>query len=252
MEIIKNFIKRYIVTILIIISVILIYDYLTKNGLINEFVFVTIDEIISSFHEFGSDMFKNMFASFSILFPSLFVGTVIAVTIGTILGAHRKIEIALSPIVSACSVVPSILLSPIAIQVAPSFRSAAVGMLIYNIIWPILIATISGIQTINSSYIDIADTLELKKTEKLFRVMFPAAMSTILSGFTTSLINSFIILTFVEMYGSDAGIGYFIKYYSLLGVYKHVWSGFIFLMIVLVLVKEIYERIKRRILYWTL
>lgn len=74
----------------------------------------------------------------------------------------------------------------------------------------------------------------------------------IISGAITSLRSSFIVLVFAEMYGTDFGMGYFIRRYSLMGVYSNVWSGFIFMVAVLVLVVQVFELIERRLLRWTM
>ena len=125
-------------------------------------------------------------------------------------------------------------------------------MIVYNTIWPTLFATITGIQTIDKRYLDNAATLELKGLKKMVKVVLPAAMPSIISGAITSLRSSFIVLVFAEMYGTDFGMGYFIRRYSLMGVYSNVWSGFIFMVAVLVLVVQVFELIERRLLRWTM
>lgn len=253
MRALKKFFKNYTVTILIIVLVVLGYGYLTGNGIINTLVFPTLDKIGASFAEFfWPTMIINMLASFSILFPAILIGTVLGIIGGVLLGYYRQVEITLGPIVSAASVIPSILLAPIALQFAPNFTIAMVGMIVYNFIWPILIGTMDGIKTIDKLYLDTCETLELKGLKRLFKVVLPAAMPNILSGFTVSLLLSFVMLAMVEMYGADHGMGQFMKYYTQLGIYSNVWSGFIFMIVVLVAIKVVYECIQRYLLRWTL
>lgn len=252
MQRIKSYIKNYWITAVIIVVAILGYKVLTDKGAIDPFVFVKLDAIGASFVEFWPLMIQNMLASFSLLFPALFVGIFIALAAGIIMGLYTRIRVTLNPIVYAVSVIPVILLSPIAVQLAPSFRSASFFMIVYNTIWPTLFATITGIQTIDKGYLDNAATLELKGIKKMIKVVLPAAMPSIISGVITSLRSSFIVLVFAEMYGTELGMGYFIKKYSLLGVYSGVWSGFIFMVVVLVIVVQFFEIIERRLLRWTI
>ncbi len=60
------------------------------------------------------------------------------------------------------------------------------------------------------------------------------------------------VLVFAEMYGTEFGMGYFIKKYSLFGLYSNVWSGFLFMVVVLVVVVQVFEKIQNRLLKWTL
>ena len=248
----KTFVKNYWITVVIIAGAVLAYKILTDQGLLDPFVFVSLESIGASFAEFWPVMLQNMLASFSLLFPSLLVGILIALAAGIIMGFYTKIRVTLNPIVYAVSVIPVILLSPIAIQLAPSFRAASFFMIVYNTIWPTLFATITGIQTIDKRYLDNAATLELKGLKKMVKVVLPVAMPSIISGAITSLRSSFIVLVFAEMYGTDFGMGYFIRRYSLMGVYSNVWSGFIFMVAVLVLVVQVFELIERRLLRWTM
>ena len=77
-------------------------------------------------------------------------------------------------------------------------------------------------------------------------------MPSIASGFITSMRSSFLVLVYAEMYGTEYGMGYFVKWNSDLGRFESVWSGFIFMVVVLVIVMQIVEKIKDRILKWTI
>lgn len=48
------------------------------------------------------------------------------------------------------------------------------------------------------------------------------------------------------------GLGFYVKRYSTLGLYQKVWGGFIFMVLVLVVVMTFFEKIKNRMLKWTI
>ena len=125
-------------------------------------------------------------------------------------------------------------------------------LVVYNTIWATLFATINGIMTIDKRYLDNAATLELNPLNKLFKVIMPAASPSILSGFVTSLRGSFVVLVYAEMYGAKYGMGFYVKKYAEYGLYSEAWSGFVFMVIVLVIVMQIFERIKNYMLKWTI
>lgn len=72
------------------------------------------------------------------------------------------------------------------------------------------------------------------------------------SGFVNSLRSSFVMLVYAEMYGASHGLGFYVKRYSTLGLYQKVWGGFIFMVLVLVVVMTFFEKIKNRMLKWTI
>ena len=125
-------------------------------------------------------------------------------------------------------------------------------MIVYATIWPTIFGTINGIITIDKRYLDTADTLQLKGLKRITKVILPAAMPSILSGYIVSLRGSFTILVFAEMYGTKYGMGHFVKKFADYGIYNNVWSGFVFMVIILVIILRIFEGIKSYLLKWTI
>ena len=197
-------------------------------------------------------MLLNMVHSMGLLAPSIVISLVIALALGTVVGMHKRLREVLHPIIYTFSVVPSILLSPFVLLLAPNFWWAALVLIVYGTVWATLFATITGIMTIDKRYLDNAVTLELHGFKKLRKVILPAASPSILAGFVNSLRSSFVMLVYAEMYGAKYGMGFFVRKYSEFGLYRHTWSGFIFMVVVLLVVMQMFERIKNHMLRWTI
>lgn len=247
---IKNFINKYWLTIAIFFGLFLIYYYVSSNNLINPFLFPEVSSIARNFE--GETLIKNLLSSLSLLLPSLFLGTVIALLLGIAVGLNEKLRTWLSPIINAISVIPAVILTPFALQLLPNFTITAVFVMVYNIIWPTYFATVNGILTIEQNYLDIADTLEIKGFKRIWKVLLPAASPSILSGFITSLRSSFLVLVVAEMYGFENGLGYYIQNAAILGMFNKVWAGFVWLVIVLVFVVFFFDKVKDYLLRWTI
>lgn len=252
MKKIKGFFCDYLPTIIIFLLVIFAYIMGTEKEILDRYLFPTVGEIIESFQRYLPKMFLNMFHSFGILIPSVAAGTLVGLLIGLPMGLNRRVRKIFHPIIYSVSVIPSILLSPFLLHLAPTFRMASIILVFYNFVWAIIFATINGVMTIENSYLDKAKTLQINGLKRITKVIIPAAMPTIVSGFISSMRASFIVLVYAEMYGTEFGMGYFVKWNSDLGRFEHVWSGFIFLSIVLVVVMLIVEKIKNRILKWAI
>lgn len=252
MKRIVNFFKDYWITVCIFVGMVLLYMYVADNKLLSAFLFPKTSSIVKAFRENADVMFKNMFSSFELMVPAILISLAIALSVGTLMGMNRKLRKVLHPVIYTISVVPSILMAPFALLLAPSFRSASLFLVIYGTIWSTLFATITGIQTIDKRYLDNAATLELGGVKKFFHVILPAASPSILAGFVNSLRGTFVILVYAEMYGAKYGMGFFVKKYSEYGLYSETWAGFIFMVLVLVVVMQIFERLKDRMLRWTI
>lgn len=252
MKRIAAFCKKYWITAVVLAGLIAAYAFATENRMLDSVLFPTIARIGRAFANHADEMPMNFAASMTLLVPSLAIGTAIALTVGIFLGLKKRVRETLYPIIYAISVVPAILLSPFALYLAPTFAAASIFMIVYNTIWATLFATITGIMTIDKRYLDNAATLCLPGPTRLFKVILPAAMPSILSGFVTSLRSSFLVLVFAEMYSAQYGMGYFVKKNSDFGLYDNTWAGFLFMIVVLVIVMQIFEYFKNRALRWTM
>ena len=251
MKTVAGFFKKYWITICIYIGMVVLYKIIADNKLVNAFLFPSLDSVVNAFQENRGVMLTNMLYSFQLMIPSIAIALVIALSLGTVMGMSRRVREVLHPVIYTVSVVPSILLSPFALLLAPSFRAASLFLVVYGTIWSTLFATITGIQTIDKRYLDNAATLELRGFQKFIKVILPAASPSILAGFVNSLRGSFVILVYAEMYGAKYGMGYFVKKYSEYGLYSETWAGFVFMVVVLVVVMQLFERLKSHLLKWT-
>ena len=249
---VKAFVKKYWITVCIFLGLVLLYIFVTEKGLVNPYLFPSTDAIKEAFIASRGMMLGNMTASFKLLIPSIIISLIVALLLGTVMGMSARIREILHPVIYAFSVIPSILLSPFVLLMAPSLFSASVFLIVYNIVWATLFATITGIMTIDKRYLDKAATLELKGFKRLVKVILPAASPSILAGFVNSLRSSFVMLVFAEMYGAGEGMGYFVKKYAELGIFANTWVGFVFMVIVLVIVMQIFEVLKKHLLKWTM
>lgn len=244
--------KKYWITLVIFLGLIALYIYVTDWKIANPYLFPTVDAIKKAFSDNRGLLFLNMLSSFKLMIPSILISLLIALSLGIILGLNQRLRDALHPVIYTFSVVPSILLSPFALLLSPNFWIASLFLIVYGTVWATLFATITGIMTIDKRYLDKAATLELSGFKKITKVILPAASPSILAGFVNSLRSTFVMLVYAEMYGSQLGMGFFVKKYAEFGLYDKTWAGFLFMVVVLVIVMQLFEMMKRHLLKWTI
>lgn len=247
--------RRLIVNLIsafLMIGIAVLYYYATENDLVNPFLFPKVSAIIKAFSKNQDIMLLNLLSSLGMMIPSILISLAIALSLGIILGRSPFLRDILHPILYILSVVPSILLSPFVLLLAPDFWTASVFLIVYSTVWSTLFATITGVMTIDKRYLDKADVLEIRGIKRITKVILPAASPSILSGFVNSLRNTFVMLVYAEMYGSRYGMGFFVKKYTDFSLYDHAWGGFLFMVLVLVIVMQFFDRLKEYLLRWTI
>ncbi|MBQ9594766.1 MAG: ABC transporter permease subunit, partial [Synergistaceae bacterium] len=247
--------KRYVINLIsatLILGLGVLYYYMTENNLVNPFLFPKVSAIVKAFSKNQDIMLLNLLSSLGMMIPSIIISLTLALAVGIFLGRNTFLREILHPLLYIFSVVPSILLSPFVLLLAPNFWAASVFLIVYSTVWSTLFATITGIMTIDKRYLDKADTLELHGLKRITKVILPAASPSILSGFVNSLRNTFVMLVYAEMYGSRYGMGFFVKKYTDFSLYDHAWGGFLFMVLVLVIVMQFFDRLKEYLLRWTI
>jgi NitT/TauT family transport system permease protein len=238
-------------TLLITAACLLLYELATDVfGLLDAMLFPGLSKVIPALYASMPRLLESFFSSLSLLIPGYLIGAFSGIILGVIVGLHSKLHKAVEPIIFALSPVPPSMLTPYLIAVMSTFYASSVGIIFLGVFWPFLSSTINGIVLIDQKYLDNAGILELSGPRKLFYVILPAAAPHILAGAGTALTFSFILLTVAEMFATDSGLGHFIQYYADFSDYARVLAGLFFTAVIFVGIMLIYERIKKKVLFW--
>lgn len=144
------------------------------------------------------------------------------------------------------------MMTPYFIAILPTFYLSSVAVIFIGCFWPVLNGTLNGLNLVEQKYLDYSNIIELKGLKKVFKVLLPASAPSILAGIKTSLNMSFILLAIAEMFATNAGLGYFIQYNADFSNYANVLAGLLFTSIFIVIVMYLFERLRRKILFWTI
>ena len=186
------------------------------------------------------------------LISGFVLASVVAVILGVILGRSQTLFAAANPYIQILRSISPIAWMPLLLYSVRDSEMTAFFVIFMASLWPTLANTAFGVGNIRKEYLNVASILQMRPSEKFFKVILPAAMPSILSGFITSLRGSFLVLVYAEMYGAEYGMGYYVKKYTEYGLYAEAWCGFVFMVVVLVIVMQFFEKAKNRLLKWTI
>jgi nitrate/nitrite transport system permease protein len=88
--------------------------------------------------------------------------------------------------------------------------------------WPTVLNTAVGVRAIPQDYLNVAKVLKLSRTKTLFRVLIPATLPYMFTGFRLSLGIAWLVIVAAEMLTGRPGVGGFLwqEYNSL--IYEHI------------------------------
>jgi len=88
--------------------------------------------------------------------------------------------------------------------------------------WPTVLNTAVGVRAIPQDYLNVARVLKLSRTKTLFKVLVPAALPYMFTGFRLSLGIAWLVIVAAEMLTGRPGVGGFLwQEYNAL-IYEHI------------------------------
>lgn len=153
---------------------------------------------------------EHIIASLIRVMVSLFFALLIGIPIGIILGHSRLLESLSSAPFQLLRMISPLSWMPIVVMLLGIGNAPIYFLLTFSAIWPIIFSTISGVKSIDPSWLQLGNSLAATKYEMLKNIIFPAIFQSIGNGLRLAIGVVWIVLVPCEMLGVNEGLGYFI------------------------------------------
>src|SRR6267142_3532346 len=112
--------------------------------------------------------------------------------------------------------------------------------------WPTVLNTAVGVRAIPQDYLNVAKVLKLSRTKTLFKVLIPATLPYMFTGFRLSLGIAWLVIVAAEMLTGRPGVGGFLwqEYNSL--IYEHIILCIITIGVVGFILDRLMSLVERR------
>ncbi|WP_429810482.1 ABC transporter permease [Ensifer sp. B1-9] len=175
---------------------------------------------------------------------------IVGVPLGVILGWYRRLEAAFDPIISALYATPRIALLPLIMIWFGIGLGSKFAIIFLSAVFPILINTISGVQTVERDYVKVAKSFGANDRQLFVTVAVPAAVPFLLTGLRLGLGHALIGIVVGEMYAAQAGVGYLISMAGATFQTDRVMFGIILIATTGVILTNILRMVERRFDRW--
>jgi ABC-type nitrate/sulfonate/bicarbonate transport system permease component len=138
----------------------------------------------------------------------LAIAAVAGILVGSVLGLSPALERITGPTIESLRPIPAVAFMPLALMMFGFGIAMEATIVAYACVWPILIVTISAVQAIEPRLLEVADVLEMSFTERLRKVIFPAAFARINVGLRVATGIALVVAVTVEIVLNPRGLGY--------------------------------------------
>jgi nitrate/nitrite transport system permease protein len=152
----------------------------------------------------------QLIASLRRVFLGFALASAVAIPLGVLLGASRLVRRLLDPVVQVLRPVSPLAWFPIGLVALQSAPHAAVFVVFITSLWPTVINTAFGVQSIPQSHRDVACVFRFSRAQYLGRVVLPYSLPHILTGLRLSMGIAWLVIVAAEMLSGGSGIGFFV------------------------------------------
>jgi nitrate/nitrite transport system permease protein len=147
---------------------------------------------------------------------------IIGTPIGFLLGMSKTFTKAFDPIIQILRPVSPLAWLPLGLVLFQKPQPSALFTIALCAMWPTVLNTAVGVRAIPQDFLNVAKVLKLSRTKTLFKVMIPATLPYMFTGFRLSLGIAWLVIVAAEMLTGAPGVGGFLwqEYNSL--IYEHI------------------------------
>jgi NitT/TauT family transport system permease protein len=157
---------------------------------------------------FSGELLFDLLASLKRVVVGFAIGAGLALPLGLLMGANRRINAEFDPLIQFLRPIPPIAYIPLSILWFGLGDPPAYFLISIGAFFPVLINTIAGVRNVDSIYIRAAQNLGTGKMTMFRRVILPAATPYILTGARIGIGTAFIVVIVAEMIAVNSGLGY--------------------------------------------
>lgn len=170
-----------------------------------------VEELTHAFHKKGTNdhgighLIRYTVTRFAAGFLS---ASVVAVCLGVLIGLSRTLYQALNPFIQLLKPISPLAWMPLLLYTVQSPTWTAILVVFLASLWPTVANTAFGVSSMRKDYLQVASLLQLSWSQRLIRVVLPAAAPAIVAGLRISFGSALVAVVPAEMLLGELGVGY--------------------------------------------
>lgn len=245
----KRFRKKVFITqILLTIGILVLWELLTRVGVLNSFITSSPSKIVTTLINLfeNNNIFLHIMTTFNETIISFLICTIGSLIISIVLYKSRFLSKVIDPFLTLFNSLPKVALGPIIIIWLGANTKSIIAMAVF-------ISIIVSIQTIHNGFlktdknkIKLMKTFNASEKDILLKVVIPSNKHIIINTLKINISMCLIGVIMGEFLTSKAGIGYLILYGSQVFNLDLVMTGIILLMIFSILLYKVISYVEKK------
>jgi NitT/TauT family transport system permease protein len=194
-----------------LVLLLVLWQIFSAAGIVDKlFVSSPVDIIRKLWHYLSTPQFWTDLRSTGITFlEGLGYSLVVGLILGLAMGFFKRVGYFFDYAISLVYASPRIALVPILILWFGTGRRTGVAMVFLMAVFPIIINTMTGVQNVDATMIEMARSQKASRLQLVRTVVIPASLPSMISGIRLAIGNGLIGVVVAEfLAGSNSGLGF--------------------------------------------
>lgn len=210
----KRFVSLF--RLLIIFFILIIWEFFSKYGLINTFLYSSPSRIINTLYSLTANglLLKHLSITLFEVFISFIISTFLGILVASLLWSNSFIQKVLDPYITILNSLPKVALGPLIILWCGAGIKSIIFMSLLISLFITIINIYQAFISTDINYLTMIKSFGANKWQTFKYVVFPANIGNIISTLKINISMNLIGIIMGELLVSKNGLGYLIMYGS--------------------------------------
>lgn len=238
------------IPVLVIIGILLIWQFISMTGLVPKFMLPSPVDVIKAFIGDFPLLMQHTRATLSEAFLGLLAGIALAFTAAVLMDRFPLVYKGLYPVVVITQTIPTIAIAPLLVLWMGYEMAPKITLIVITTFFPITVSLLDGFRQADQDAVDLFRAMGASRRQ-IFRYMkLPGAMSHFFSGLRVSVAYAVVGAVIAEWLGGYYGLGVYMvrvkKSYS----FDKMFAVILLISAVSLLLMWLVDRLQRIVMPW--
>jgi ABC-type nitrate/sulfonate/bicarbonate transport system permease component len=235
-----------------ILALALGWELLALSGSVTPFMLPALSAVLERIwtDAVSGDLLINTGLTLYRAIAGFLIAAIAGIVLGMAMSRNAGVRWLFDPIISVGFPMPKIAFLPVVMLWLGVYDTSKIAMVVLDAIFPVVTATIVGIQGVDRHLLWSARNMGASEREVLWQVMLPAAFPQIMTGLQVALPIALIVAIVAEMLMGGYGLGGAMVHASRFADSRGVFAGIVEIAVIGYLLVKAMAVIRRRLLVW--
>ena len=179
-----------------------------------------------------------------------FLGSVLGMTIGYILGVSPRAEVVLSPYILALQIAPKVAFAPLFVMWLGYTVYPKILVAVLIVFFPVMVNVLTSMRTVDPDMVNLARAFSASRWQIFRMIEYPASLAPLFSGLRIGATLAVIGVVVGELVGGNLGLGYLLVFGEGQGNTAMVFVTIIALTLIGIVAYGAVILVERRVLHY--